>query len=28
VLIAIRTWRLMFHPELLHDEKPEMKADE
>ena len=28
VLIAIRTWRLIFHPELLHDEKPEMKADE
>jgi TRAP-type C4-dicarboxylate transport system permease small subunit len=28
VLIAIRTYRLIFHPELLHDEKPEMKADE
>src|SRR5262245_43844977 len=28
VLIAIRTWRLVFHPEDLHDEKPEMKADE
>ena len=28
LLIAIRTWRLIFHPELLHDEKPEMKADE
>jgi TRAP-type C4-dicarboxylate transport system permease small subunit len=28
VLIAIRTFRLIFHPELLHDEKPEMKADE
>lgn len=28
VLIAIRTWRLVFHPEDLHDDKPEMKADE
>ena len=28
VLIAIRTYRLIFQPELLHDEKPEMKADE
>ncbi|MDM0108930.1 TRAP transporter small permease [Variovorax sp. J22R24] len=28
VLIAIRTYRLIFHPELLHDEKPELKADE
>ena len=28
VLIAIRTWRLVFHPEDLHDERPEMKADE
>jgi TRAP-type C4-dicarboxylate transport system permease small subunit len=28
VLIAIRTYRLIFHPELLHDDKPEMKADE
>ncbi|SCK60435.1 TRAP-type C4-dicarboxylate transport system, small permease component [Variovorax sp. HW608] len=28
LLIAIRTWRLIFHPELLHDETPEMKADE
>ena len=28
VLIAIRTYRLIFHPELLHDEMPEMKADE
>ena len=28
VLIAIRTYRLIFHPELLHDAKPEMKADE
>ena len=28
VLIGIRTYRLIFHPELLHDEKPEMKADE
>ena len=28
LLIAIRTYRLIFHPELLHDEKPEMKADE
>jgi TRAP-type C4-dicarboxylate transport system permease small subunit len=28
LLIAIRTWRLIFHPELLHDDKPEMKADE
>ena len=28
VLIAIRTYRLIFHPELLHDERPEMKADE
>lgn len=28
VLIAIRTWRLVFHPEDLHEEKPEMKADE
>ncbi|MDM0074677.1 TRAP transporter small permease [Variovorax sp. J2P1-59] len=28
VLIAIRTYRLIFHPELLHDEKPEMKSDE
>jgi TRAP-type C4-dicarboxylate transport system permease small subunit len=28
VLIAIRTWRLIFHPELLEETKPEMKADE
>ncbi|MDM0115891.1 TRAP transporter small permease [Variovorax sp. J22R133] len=28
LLIAIRTWRLIFHPELLHDEKPEQKVDE
>jgi TRAP-type mannitol/chloroaromatic compound transport system permease small subunit len=28
VLIAIRTWRLIFSPELLDDEKPEQKADE
>lgn len=28
LLIAIRTWRLIFHPELIHDETPEMKADE
>ncbi|MEJ8850345.1 TRAP transporter small permease [Variovorax rhizosphaerae] len=27
VLIAIRTWRLIFQPELLEDEKPEQKAD-
>ncbi|MDM0071397.1 TRAP transporter small permease [Variovorax sp. J31P207] len=28
VLIAIRTYRLIFHPELLEETKPEMKADE
>jgi TRAP-type C4-dicarboxylate transport system permease small subunit len=28
LLIAIRTWRLMFHPEELHDERPEDKVDE
>ena len=28
LLIAIRTYRLVFHPELLHDEKPEQKAEE
>ena len=28
VLIAIRTWRLIFSPELLEETKPEMKADE
>ncbi|MEJ8859893.1 TRAP transporter small permease [Variovorax robiniae] len=27
VLIAIRTYRLIFQPELLDDEKPEQKAD-
>lgn len=28
LLIAIRTYRLIFHPELLEETKPEMKADE
>lgn len=28
VLIAIRTWRLMFHPELLHDEHAEERMQE
>ncbi len=28
VLIAIRAWRLVFHPELLHDEHPEQRAQE
>ena len=28
VLIAIRTYRLIFHPELLVEAKPEQKADE
>ena len=28
VLIAIRTWRLIFQPQLLHDDEPQMKADE
>lgn len=28
VLIAIRTYRLIFHPELLEEIHPEMKADE
>ena len=28
VLIAIRTWRLIFQPELLHDEEPEERVQE
>jgi TRAP-type C4-dicarboxylate transport system permease small subunit len=28
VLIAIRTWRLIFHPELLHDEAVEERVQE
>lgn len=28
VLIAIRTWRLIFQPELLHDETPEERVQE
>jgi TRAP-type transport system small permease protein len=28
VLIAIRTWRLIFQPELLHDEHPEERVQE
>jgi hypothetical protein len=28
LLIGLRTWRLVFHPERLHDEKPEMKVEE
>jgi TRAP-type C4-dicarboxylate transport system permease small subunit len=28
VLIAIRAWRLVFHPELLHDERPAQRAQE
>lgn len=28
ILIAVRTWRLMFHPELLHDEHPEDRVQE
>jgi TRAP-type C4-dicarboxylate transport system permease small subunit len=28
ILIALRTWRLIFHPELLHDEPFEDKAQE
>lgn len=28
LLIAIRTWRLIVNPDLLHDEKPQEKADE
>ena len=28
VLIAIRAWRLVFHPELLHDEHPEQRVQE
>jgi TRAP-type transport system small permease protein len=28
VLIAIRAWRLVFHPELLHDERPEQRVQE
>ena len=28
ILIAVRTWRLMFHPELLHDEHPEQRVQE
>ena len=28
VLIAIRAWRLVFHPELLHDEHAEERAQE
>ncbi|MBS74904.1 MAG: TRAP transporter small permease [Variovorax sp.] len=28
ILIAVRTWRLIFHPELLHDEHVEEKVSE
>lgn len=28
ILIAVRTWRLIFHPELLHDEHVEEKVGE
>jgi TRAP-type C4-dicarboxylate transport system permease small subunit len=28
VLIAFRAWRLVFHPELLHDESPSQHAEE
>lgn len=28
VLIAVRTWRLIFNPELLHDEHPEQRVQE
>jgi TRAP-type C4-dicarboxylate transport system permease small subunit len=28
LLIALRTWRLIFRPDALHDETPETKADE
>ncbi len=28
ILIAVRTWRLIFHPELLHDEHVEQKVSE
>ncbi|HYS14476.1 MAG TPA: TRAP transporter small permease [Burkholderiaceae bacterium] len=28
VLIAIRAWRLVFHPELLHDERAEVRVQE
>ena len=28
VLIAIRAWRLVFHPELLHDERTEARVQE
>jgi hypothetical protein len=28
VLIAIRAWRLVFHPELLHDEHAEQRTQE
>jgi TRAP-type transport system small permease protein len=28
VLIAIRAWRLVFHPELLHDEHPDQRTQE
>ncbi|QRF60866.1 TRAP transporter small permease [Variovorax paradoxus] len=28
ILIAVRTWRLIFHPELLHDEHVEEKGSE
>jgi hypothetical protein len=27
ILIAVRTWRLMFHPELLQDEHIDSRAD-
>jgi len=28
ILIAVRAWRLVFHPELLHDEHAEQRAQE
>ena len=28
ILIAIRTWRLIFQPEALHDERPEERSNE